>query len=84
MKPEGDRLLTAFCQGKVITQVEFPAPGRIQIRFASGSGIEISEPKAEASRRGERFRVGVTAVATWPILFLGHDPSSVLQSEPTD
>ena len=48
MKPEDDRLLTAFCIGKVITQVEFPAPGKIQIRFASGSGIEISEPKAEA------------------------------------
>ena len=48
MKPEDDRLLTAFCQGKVITQVEFPAPGKIKIRFASGSGIEISEPKAEA------------------------------------
>ncbi len=48
MKPEDDRLLTEFCKGKVITQVEFPAPGKIQIRFASGSGIEISEPKAEA------------------------------------
>ncbi len=47
MKPEDDRLLTAFCKGKVITQVEFPAPGKIQIRFASDSGIEISEPKAD-------------------------------------
>ncbi len=48
MKAEDDRLLMAFCRGKVITQVEFPAPDKMRIRFVSGSGIEISEPKADA------------------------------------
>ena len=48
MKAEDYRLLVAFCTGKVITQIEFPAPEKIRIGFASGSGIEISEPKADA------------------------------------
>lgn len=48
MKAEDHRLLTAFCTGKVIAQVEFPVPEKIRIGFTNGSGIEISEPKAEA------------------------------------
>ncbi|HYQ91288.1 MAG TPA: hypothetical protein VES89_04225 [Candidatus Competibacteraceae bacterium] len=48
MKTEDYRLLTAFCTGKVITQIEFLGPDKIRIGFDSGSGIEISEPKADA------------------------------------
>ena len=48
MKAEDHRLLIAFCTGKVITQIEFPSPEKIRIGFAGSSGIEISEPKADA------------------------------------
>jgi hypothetical protein len=48
MKTEDERLLREFCAGRVISKVEFPAPDKIQILFEGNTGIEISEPRADA------------------------------------
>lgn len=49
MKTGDDCLLMAFCRGKVITQVKFPALDKFHgLGFACDLGMEISELKADA------------------------------------